>query len=464
MLVTAPLTLAHDAPRDVAWEAETSAAIVDLVVRLSEARDLNAASQILADELQRYFGCRQVAVGVGAGGACQLRSVSGLDQLDRHTTSAVAIEAALHESLLRREPTLWTAAQNHAPATQAHAHLAGMYAAAAIVSVPLAADSGPQVGALLLVGGERELLDDRSVRLLAALAEPLAACLGLFVRAQPLARWQSLGQAWRAGLGKRRRLVTGLLAVGLAALCLPWPYRPNCDCELQPVVRRHVVAPFAGVFEKSLVEPGDTVTRDQVLGRMDGREIRWELAGLEADQSRAGKSRDVNMAGNKVAAAQIDRLEMERLEQRRRLLAHRADHLEIKSPVAGVVIAGDLKRSEGVTLTVGQPLFEIAPLDRMVVELAIADDDVRHVAAGQPVSVALDAFPGQSFAGTLRAVCPRSETRDGCNVFIGEVEIDNSDGRLRPGMKGTARVTTARQPLAWILFHEPWYWLTDWVW
>jgi len=49
-----------------------------------------------------------------------------------------------------------------------------------------------------------------------------------------------------------------------------------------------VAAPFMGIFEKSLVKPGDLVSRDQLLGRMDGREVRWEARpglAIEAPQA-----------------------------------------------------------------------------------------------------------------------------------------------------------------------------------
>ena len=42
------------------------------------------------------------------------------------------------------------------------------------------------------------------------------------------------------------------------------------------------VGRFAGEFEKSLVKPGDLVAVGQALGRMEGRDVRWELAGLIA--------------------------------------------------------------------------------------------------------------------------------------------------------------------------------------
>ena len=85
-----------------------------------------------------------------------------------------------------------------------------------------------------------------------------------------------------------------------------WPYRIGCDCAIEPVKKRFVVAPFAGVFEKSLVRPGDVVEANQKLARMDGRELRMELAGVVADYQRAKKSRDVNVAAGKTGASQID--------------------------------------------------------------------------------------------------------------------------------------------------------------
>jgi multidrug efflux pump subunit AcrA (membrane-fusion protein) len=121
-----------------------------------------------------------------------------------------------------------------------------------------------------------------------------------------------------------------------------------------------------------------------------------------------------------------------------------------------MVVSGDLERVEGAPLTIGQELFEIAPLESMIVEVAVPDDDISHVAAGQAIDVRLDAYPGETWRAVLTKVQPRSEIRDGENVFIAEAGLGNADGRLRPGMKGRARVVTSQRALGWILFHKPW--------
>jgi len=96
----------------------------------------------------------------------------------------------------------------------------------------------------------------------------------------------------------------------------------------------------------------------------------------------------------------------------------------------------------------------------MFVEVALPDDEVSHVEVGQSIDVRLDAYPGQTWQVVVVRVQPRAEIRDDDNVFIAEAELDNSDGRLRPGMKGRAKVRTASRPLGWILFHKPWEYVT----
>jgi multidrug resistance efflux pump len=149
-------------------------------------------------------------------------------------------------------------------------------------------------------------------------------------------------------------------------------------------------------------------------------------------------------------------LESQRLDLKLRLLQRRADHLDVKSPIRGVIIGGDLKRAEGMPVTVGQGLFEVAPFDQMIFELAIPEQEFAHVAVGQEVTVRLDAFPRKTWQGTIAKIYPRAESRESEQVFVAELAVDGSDESLRPGMNGKASVVAQRHFLAWILFHRPW--------
>jgi multidrug resistance efflux pump len=248
-----------------------------------------------------------------------------------------------------------------------------------------------------------------------------------------------------------------------ALLCVPWTYRLDCRCEVQPVIRRVVAAPFDGKLLGARVEPGDVVRVGQTLAVLDGREVRWELAGIVAEHSRAGKERDGHFAEHDFGAARLAELEQERLAHRQRLLEDRTANLEVRSPSDGVIIAGDLKKFEGKPLETGETLFEVAPLGRMRIEIEVPEDQVRHVTAGQPVTVALEAFPGRRWTGHVARIHPRAETRDDRYVFIAEVELPNDDALLRPGMRGEAHLAGPRRSLGWCLFHRPLAKLLFWL-
>ena len=445
-------------------EARNAAALLELTTRMVACAGVPAACQLLVNQLRLHLGCDRIAIGLrrSARGGCRLTAVSGLADFDCRCEMARDLEAALNEALVRDTPVVLPAQHNSpVPATLAHQRLSRHPGSARLLSAPLHTADGTLVGAWIFLGAA-ELAEQGSARhFVDAAAEPVAVALEAVRKAQP----GRVGRMRRLLLGEaaRGRRWFGLLAAALlGALFLPLPYRIGVECELQPITRRYVAAPHAGVFAHSLVKPGDMVRRDQILARMDAREIRMELSGVIADGQRAAKSRDVNMAAGKVAAAQIDELEMERLESKRALLAQRIEHLDVKSPINGLVLSGDLQRSEGVPVTVGQVLYEVAPLERLIAEVAIPDEEISHVAPAMDVAIALDAGGAIQHA-PLDKIHPRSVVREKDNVFLAEVVLNNSPGTLRPGMKGQARIRTAERSLGWIVLHRPWNYLRLWL-
>jgi len=236
----------------------------------------------------------------------------------------------------------------------------------------------------------------------------------------------------------------------------PVTYRVPADCRVQPVMRRTVAAPFENLLHRSYVKPGDAVKEGQVLAELDGREIRVGLAESIAAQSAALKKRDNAMVLADPSSLQMAQLEADRLLLEVQRLQFRSENLIIRSPITGVVITGDLEKSEGVPVTAGQKLFEIAPLDQMLIEIAIPETAIRHVEKGMPISLRLESNSGKSRVTTLGMIHPVSEITDGRNVFTGEALLTNEDEVLRPGMKGSVRIESRKKPLGWIFFHGLW--------
>ncbi|MDB2686063.1 efflux RND transporter periplasmic adaptor subunit, partial [Mariniblastus sp.] len=269
-------------------------------------------------------------------------------------------------------------------------------------------------------------------------------------------------------LGRLKRSATArnfciAAAVLIGLLCVPMPYRVWCDCNVQPVERRFVAAPYEGVLAQSLVRGGDQVAANQVVARLDGRLVRGELAGVQAEFDVAKKRRDLALASGDVAQSQIAKSEMQRHQAKVTILNQRLENLEVRSPIDGVVVAGDLEKAVGVPLELGQTLFEIAPLDTMVAEISIPESEAQYVKSGMSVQLKFDSFPFKTFSAEIQRVHPRAEDVDNASVFVADVVLQNSAGSLRPGMSGSAKVSSGWSPLGWNLFHRPWESIRYWT-
>ena len=115
-------------------------------------------------------------------------------------------------------------------------------------------------------------------------------------------------------------------------------------------------------------------------------------------------------------------------------------------------------------MTTGQKLFEVAPLETMLMEIAIPETEVRHVTLSSKVEMRLDSDSSRVWESDLVRVYPISEIQNGQNVFIGEAMLQNENDDLRPGMKGSVRIHSTRKPIGWILFHRLWEFLRLKLW
>ncbi len=452
--------------RQAEVEAQATASLIELLANLEASENLEEAGIRLVNELHEHLNCQQVVLGLCSRGTthCRLVAVSGTARFDKRAEHIRMMEAVLDEALVRNELTIWPATDDgQRQGGLAHDKLLITTAAECLVSSPLRDDNETIVGAWFFLGEQDLRNSEVNLNFIEACERPIGSTLRLFQQAQR-GVLSKTASTLLAGSRLRRRLLAGAAIVLTASLlAVPFPYKVRCACTVEPVVRRVVVAPYDGILKQSRVEPGTIVAQDELLAEMDGREIKWELAGLEAEFNRARKERDATLAEDKVAAAQRAKLEMQRLELKQQLLRHRGENLEIRSPLEGIVISGDLEKVEGAPLKIGESLFEIAPLDRLLVEIAIEDREINYVREGAEVEVRLEAYPWRKWRGQIANIFPRSEIRDDRNVFVAEVPLDNTDRQLRPGMKGRATIISAPRPLVWNLFHKPCETLLLWL-
>lgn len=270
-------------------------------------------------------------------------------------------------------------------------------------------------------------------------------------------------QTWRA-LPTRKRGFWLLAAAAIAVIMLlPLHLRVHSQVILEPSLRRFIAAPFDSVLKKVHVEAGAAVFSGTLLAELDGKEVRERIAEIEAQAASANLQSAADLAGSRFDDSALSSLQAQRAGHELEVLRQREKDLLILSPINGIVIQGDLEREEGAALKLGRSIMEIAPLDAMVAEVALREEDAAFVHQGQKVTVRLHALPSADIRATIKKINPRAETRDGRNIFIAEAEIPNPKGEFRPGMKGDAVVIADRLPLFWILFRKPWNTLRSWL-
>ncbi len=117
----------------------------------------------------------------------------------------------------------------------------------------------------------------------------------------------------------------------------------------------------------------------------------------------------------------------------------------ITSPIDGVVLSKSVEEGQTVAASFSTPeLFKIAQdLTNMQVVADVDEADIGDVKAGERVSFTVDAYPNDTFEGTVKQV--RQEATTTNNVVTYEVVISapNTDLKLKPGL--TANVTIYTQ-------------------
>lgn len=213
--------------------------------------------------------------------------------------------------------------------------------------------------------------------------------------------------------------------------------------------RRYVVAPkFGGWIEKLPVNTtGQTVRQGEPLFSVYSPELvaaqQEYLLAHDADQRMRlegepeGRQRLSLRQGGAQRLRFWDIPEAQIAALGRTGIVQRA--MPINAPVSGVVMVNNAVL--GKRFEAGETLFELADLDKLWLLVDFFEQDMAQLSTGLPVTVRLNARPGEQFSGKVAFIYPslNKETR---TVSV-RIELDNRDGRLRPAMYGEASLQLA---------------------
>jgi HlyD family secretion protein len=111
-----------------------------------------------------------------------------------------------------------------------------------------------------------------------------------------------------------------------------------------------------------------------------------------------------------------------------------------------VVIARNVDVGQTVAASMQAPtLFVLArDLAQMRVNANVDESDIGEIESGQPVRFRVDAYPDETFTGTVSQVRLQPQVQQNVVSYVTVIDVPNPDLKLKPGMTAAVSIETAR--------------------
>lgn len=240
----------------------------------------------------------------------------------------------------------------------------------------------------------------------------------------------------------------------------------SANGTINPVTVISVGTQVSGTVNKLLVNYNDHVDKGQILLTLDDSTFRAmvaqskaRLASAQASQAlaRANAVRSRGLYAKQYISKQdldqavqvLKTADAEVAVARAQLTRDQANlgYTVIRAPVDGVVMDRSVDVGQTVAASFQTPtLIKIAKdLSQMQINTHFAEADIGKIKAGQAVSFRVDAYPDASFKGQVKQVRLNPTNLQNVVTYDVVVAVDNSAGKLLPGMTAYVNVKVAHK-------------------
>jgi RND family efflux transporter MFP subunit len=235
-----------------------------------------------------------------------------------------------------------------------------------------------------------------------------------------------------------------------------------------------VVPKISGRIKELFVDIGDSLTRGQLVALLEDEEYQQQVIQAEADLGVAKANLEEAMSARELARKEIERaktlhekgilsdaeLEAAQSAFSTREARSKVTQAQIANQQAALETAkvrlsytriraawetgGDVRFvgerfvNPGAMLSSNTPLLSVIELQPITAVIHVTEKDYFRIRSEQPVLLTSGAYPGREFHGVVARVAPiLKETSREARV---EVNVENADGALKPGMFVNARI------------------------
>lgn len=200
---------------------------------------------------------------------------------------------------------------------------------------------------------------------------------------------------------------------------------------------------------------GEPVSRGELMVELDAAVQRAELqqarASLELVESNHRRAVDLHerrFVSQSARDEAASRLEVARAALQ--LAQARLERMRIVAPFAGTV--GIRNVSVGDYVKDGDVLVNLEDISILKIDFRLPEAYLPRLRPGQLIELQSDTLPGERFSAAVSAIDPLVDA-DGRAVVL-RAELENPDGRLRPGMFGRIRVILQERPAVAVVPEE----------
>jgi len=232
---------------------------------------------------------------------------------------------------------------------------------------------------------------------------------------------------------------------------------------IEPTNQVEVGTQVSGVIQKIYVDYNSKVKKGQLIAELDKTALKSIVTKAQASLTSAQnelqyQKTNYNRATQLYEAKVSSRSDYEealyKFNSAKATVAQQTSELKqaqtnlsyanIYSPVDGVILSKDVDEGQTVAASYSTPtLFTIArDLTKMQVEANVDEADIGQVKEGQRVMFTVDAYPNDSFTGSVVQIRKNAQEESNVVTYQVIIEAGNPDGKLMPGLTASTSIVT----------------------
>ena len=443
---------------------------IDLMTLLNESDRFMSAAMTFCNELAVRHESDRVSLGWLESSYVRVQAISHMEKFEKKMAAVQSLEAAMEEAFDQDEELVWPKTEEQNAVDRDHEHYANEQSLSNLVSLPIRVDD-ENVGVVTLEREKREF-DNDEVKGLRLIVDQAARHLHQLKRhdrwfGARFVTWLKERLEWFVGPEQTFAKALGVLVAFILAFVLfgSWNYRVEAPFILRSDEVAFIPAPIDGYVKEVKVEIGDLVNKGDVLVTLDTRELVLDEAMSLADISRYSREMEKSRAQNALADMRIAAALVAQSEAELAKVRYHIKNAEISAIFDGVVVEGDLKEMLGAPVRKGDILFKVANIQKMYVELDLAERDIHEVIVNGTGEISFVSRPDQVFDIRVDEIDPAAVAKEQGNIFMLRASFESENSNWwRPGMSGVAKVDVGDRNIFWILTHRTVDFFRMWLW